>query len=102
MTVIEAMQRGVPVLVSDRSAAAEAVRHDIDGLHVAAGSNAAWVASMSSIQDPDRIARYSRSCFDISRTFLDANAYRARLLAIYRTAAAGQRSAGLQALEAIA
>jgi glycosyltransferase involved in cell wall biosynthesis len=96
MSVMEAMQRGLPTLVSDRSAAAELVRHDIDGIHVATGDAGAWAAAMQLLCEPSRAARYSHSSFEAPRNFLDPKSYGRRLLAIYRTAATEQRKERLQ------
>ncbi len=92
MSVIEAMQRGLPVLVADRSAAAEFVREDIDGLHVQMGNLAAWIAGMKLMKEPERVARYSQSSFKTASSFIDPETYGSRLMAIYREAAAAQRS----------
>jgi glycosyltransferase involved in cell wall biosynthesis len=91
MSVIEAMQRGVPILVADRTAAVEVVRHDVDGLHVATGDVRAWAQAMRLMLEPERVARYSRSSFEISRKFLGTEAYGDRLRAIYEHAAVAQR-----------
>jgi glycosyltransferase involved in cell wall biosynthesis len=90
MSVIEAMQRGLPVLVSDKCAAAELVRHETDGLHVPIGDELSWTAAMRLMASPDRVARYSKSCHIVSRGFLDPQSYCSRLLEIYGEAAAAQ------------
>lgn len=91
MSVIEAMQRGLPILVSDKSAAAELVRHDIDGLHVAIGDMHAWASAMRLMSVPERVMRYSQSSLEASQDFLDPEAYGRQLLAIYQKAATAQR-----------
>jgi glycosyltransferase involved in cell wall biosynthesis len=90
MSVVEAMQRGVPVLVSDCTSATELVRHDLDGLHVRAGDIAGWADAMQLLNDGERLQRYSRSSFERAKSFLDLENYRTRLLRIYATAAAAQ------------
>lgn len=96
MSVIEAMQRGLPILVSDRCAAAELVRHDVDGLHVATGDARAWANAMRLLSVPERVERYSRSSFEASHGFLDSESYGRRLLAIYQKAAVAQRRERLE------
>ncbi len=90
MSVVEAMQGGLPILVSDRCAAAEIVRHDTDGLHVETGNPRAWAEAMRLFSDRERVLRHSRSSFEASRLFLDTDAYVARLLAIYGEAGTAQ------------
>jgi glycosyltransferase involved in cell wall biosynthesis len=92
MSVVEAMQAGLPILVSDRSAAAEIVRHNTDGLHVKTGNPAAWAEAMRLLSDHDRVLRYSRSSFEASHCFLNAETYTARLLTIYQEASRIQAS----------
>jgi glycosyltransferase involved in cell wall biosynthesis len=91
MAVVEAMRLGLPVLAADKSAAAEVVRHDRDGLHVAIGDVGAWVQAMRSLSDNERVARYSRSSFEAAKTFITPDTYRSRLMTIYDTAALAQR-----------
>ena len=91
MSVIEAMQKGLPALVSDRCAASELVRHDVDGLHVATGDVRAWANAMRRLSEPERVERYSRSSLEASHGFLDSESYARRLLAIYQNAAVAQR-----------
>jgi glycosyltransferase involved in cell wall biosynthesis len=90
MVVLEAMQRGLPVLVSDGCAAAEVARHDMDGLHVRMGDRAAWAQAMQLMLDGRRVRRYSQSCLRAAEMFVDLDCYRRRLVAIYRDAAAAQ------------
>lgn len=92
LSVIEAMQRGVPVLASDRSAGAELIRHDLDGLHVVTGDVESWGRAMMLMCEPIRTARYSRSAFEAAKSFLDERSYAPALLAIYEKAAAAQQS----------
>ena len=96
MSVIEAMQQGLPALVSDRSAASELVRHDADGLHVATGDVRAWANAMRLLSEPERVERYSLSSFEASQDFLDPESYGRRLLAIYQNAAVAQRRERLE------
>jgi glycosyltransferase involved in cell wall biosynthesis len=96
MSVIEAMQRGLPILVSSHCAAAELVRHNADGLHVRADDVEAWAKAMRLLSEPNRVACYSRSSFEASRSFLDAEFYGRRLLTIYEKAAAAQRKERLK------
>ncbi|MBA3516230.1 MAG: glycosyltransferase [Rhizobiales bacterium] len=95
MSVVEAMQRGLPVIASDRTAATEIVRHDVDGLHVRTGDLNAWVGAMKLCKERERIARYSRSSFEGACRFLETETYKQRLLEIYDKAAWAQRSAVL-------
>jgi glycosyltransferase involved in cell wall biosynthesis len=92
MSVIEAMQRGLPVLVADRSAAAEFVRHDIDGLHVEMGNLAAWIEGMNLMKEPERVERYSQSSFEAASRFMDPETYANSLMAIYHKASVAQLS----------
>jgi glycosyltransferase involved in cell wall biosynthesis len=90
MSVVEAMQRGIPVLVSDCTSAIELVRHDVDGLHVRAGDVGGWASAIQLLNDRERLQRYSRSSFDRAKSFLDVEGYRTRLLSIYAKAASAQ------------
>lgn len=91
LSVIEAMQRGLPVLVSDRSAAAELVRHDVDGLHVSTGDTNAWARAMRRIAGNEETGRFSRSSHEAAKSFLDPESYAAQLVRIYEEASAAQR-----------
>jgi glycosyltransferase involved in cell wall biosynthesis len=90
LSVIEAMQRGLPVLVSDRCAAAELVRDGVDGVHVRTGELNAWVRAMDQMQDPQLVESLSRSSFETAKGFLDPESYAARLMAIYEKVAESQ------------
>jgi glycosyltransferase involved in cell wall biosynthesis len=92
MSVVEAMQAGLPILASDRSAAAEVVRHGTDGLHVKTGSLQAWIEAFRALTDREQVSRYSQSSFEASRHFLDPEGYRAKLLSIYEQASRAQAS----------
>jgi 1,2-diacylglycerol 3-alpha-glucosyltransferase len=84
------MQRGLPVLVSDRCAAAELVRDGIDGVHVRTGELNAWARAMDQMQDPQLVESLSRSSFETAKGFLDPESYAARLMAIYEKVAESQ------------
>ncbi len=92
MSVVEALQLGVPVITSDRSAGAELVRNDVDGLHARTGDVDAWVSALRLCREDARIARYSRSSFEGAIRFLDTEAYRNRLLEIYTSVSLAQHS----------
>lgn len=92
MVVVEAMRLGLPILASDRTAAAEVVRHRQDGLHVRTGDRNAWIEAMRQMADDREISQYSASSFKRAIGFLDPSAYRDRLLEIYDDASKAQRS----------
>jgi glycosyltransferase involved in cell wall biosynthesis len=92
LVALEAMEMGVPALVSDRTATAEFVRHGLDGLHVPTGDVQAWATAMEHLKDPEVVRAFSLSSFSAARAALDEDNYMRRLLSIYRVAAESQRA----------
>jgi len=64
LTVVEAIAHGVPVITGDRCLATDNIRHDINGLHFAMGSEDALVSALEACKDDARIERLSRTAYD--------------------------------------
>lgn len=85
LVVLEAMQCGLPVLVSDNTAAAEFVEDNESGLRVRKGEVSAWVDAMSRMKEPALVGRLSAGAFRQAATFLAPHSYFDQLVAVYTT-----------------
>ena len=56
LVAVEAAAAGVPVIVADRCAAADFIRHDVNGLHFIQGSVESLGAQMTALDRDDRLA----------------------------------------------
>lgn len=83
MVVLEAMQRGLPVLISDCTAATEFVDSETHGLHVSTGDCSAWVQAFSRMRDTQFVADASVAAFAKSENFLTGGGYYERLSKIF-------------------
>jgi glycosyltransferase involved in cell wall biosynthesis len=64
LTVLEAMANGIPVIISDCTAATEYVRHGLNGLHYKSANQEDLCDKLRQLQDPRLAARLGQQAHD--------------------------------------
>ncbi len=83
LVVVEALRRGLPVLVSRDCVAADLVQHGSSGFHVETGNPEAWARQMLRLADPGLTRRLSVQAHRAGQAFPDYPAHARQLLQIY-------------------
>lgn len=89
LVVADAVQAGLPVLVSESCVAASLVENHVAGIHLRSGDVHGWADAMRRLAADDPLVRdYSKNAFRLGAHFLDQQAATSSLINIYNAALA--------------